>query len=186
MGNRTYIRFGEIPIDEKSKVFYNGEYIVKEEDGISVFDCAIINNTVRLVLPIIVTSSALNCIDGFLYDYIHGDKRVSIYLVTGDLVGYGCDNEPLIRNVNIISKLEPEDLFDKSYSFDMESINEKEIPADKVYYIKLNDLNWYKSSKSFYEKFNGKKVISDKALAFPDKNVEELYNEYVRNNRNNE
>ena len=33
------------------------------------------------------------------------------------------------------------------------------------------------SSKTFYERFNGKKVISDEALAYPDIKVEELYNE---------
>ena len=54
-----YIRFGEIPIDEKSKVFYNGEYIIKEEDGVSVFDCEFIDGRLRIILPIITTSSAV-------------------------------------------------------------------------------------------------------------------------------
>lgn len=175
--NRFYIRFGEIPTDEKSKIFYNGEYIVGEEEGVSVYDCEYIDNRPRIVLPIITTSNSLNCIDGFIGDYISGDKRVPIYLVTGDLVGYGSDNEPLIKNVNIISKLEPDELFDSSYSFHDIVIDNTELPSDKVYYIKINDLSWYKTSKTFYERFNGKKIISDRALAYPDIKVEELYNE---------
>lgn len=170
-----YIRFGEIPIDEKSKVFYNGEYIIKEEDGVSVFDCEFIDGRLRIILPIITTSSALYCIEGFVSGYLNGSLNKPIYIVTGDLVGYGSDNEPLIRNVEIIMKLSPDELFDVSHYFDYDDIGEEELPSDKVYYVKINDVSWCKCSKSFYERFEGKKVVSGEALAFPDVKVEELY-----------
>lgn len=173
---KSYIRFGKIPIDEKSKIFYNGEYIINEENGVSVLDLEYIDGKPRIVLPIIATSSILNCIDGYIRDVLNGSWTEPIYEVTGDLVDYGSDNEPLLRNVKIIKELDPEILFDRSYRFEMESIDNNELPSDKVYYVKINDLNWRKCSKSFYEKFEGKKVISEKALAYPDEKVEELYN----------
>lgn len=172
---KSYIRFGKIPIDEKSKIFYNGEYIVNEESGVSAFDLEYIDNRPRIVLPIITTSSALNCIDGYLCGYLNGSLKEPIYEVTGDLVDYGSDNEPLLRNVKIIRELDPNELFDTSHYFEMESIDHNELPPNKVYYVKINNLNWYKASKSFYEQFEGTKIVSNEALADPDKKVEELY-----------
>lgn len=179
---KSYIRFGKIPIDEKSKVFYNGEYIIKEEKGVSVLDLEYIDDNPRIVLPIIVTSGILNCIDGYVYDYLNGSWKEPVYEVIGDLVGYGSDNEPLLRNVEIIRELPKNELFDISYSFRYDSICETELPSDKVYYVKINNLSWKKCSKSFYDKFDGKKVISKEILAYPDEKVEELYNEHVRKN----
>lgn len=179
--SKLYIRFGKIPIDEKSKVFYNGEYIVKEEDGVSVFDLEYIDDRPRIILPIITTVSGLDCIDGFVRDYLNGSFKEPIYVVTGDLIGYGSENEPLLRNVQIVRTLNPNELFDVSHYFNIEDINEKELPSDKVYYVKINNLNWYKSTKTFYENFNGKKVISKEALAYPDEKVEELYNKQILN-----
>ena len=178
---KSYIRFGKIPIDEKSKVFYNGEYIIKEEMGVSVFDLEYIDSRPRIVLPIIVTSSILNCIEGYVSDYINGSWKEPVYEVTGDLIGYGSDNEPLIKNVKIIRELQSDELFDISHCFKMEEIDYTEIPRAEVYYVKINNLNWYKASKSFYDKFDGKKIISKEALANPDEKVEELYNKVIKN-----
>lgn len=172
---KSYIRFGKIPIDEKSKIFYNGEYIINEEKGVSVFDLEYIDNKPRIILPIIVTSSILNCLDGYIRDYLNGSWKEPIYEVTGDVIDYGSDNEPLLRNIKVIKEINPEILFNESYYFNMNCIDENELPFNKVYYVKINDLNWYKASKSFYERFEGKKVISKEALAYPDENVEKLY-----------
>ena len=45
-----YIRFGEIPSDEKSKV-YRGDAIVREEAGVSVLEAIECDNIYYPILP---------------------------------------------------------------------------------------------------------------------------------------
>lgn len=97
-----YIRFGNIPINGKSKV-YNGEIEIGIEEGISVypaFEDKEGNIILGLNLPITKTS---------LYTQQHlleYDNR-PCYLVTGDYVGKGTDGEPLLKNVRIIKEIKP-------------------------------------------------------------------------------
>ena len=37
-----------------------------------------------------------------LIDILFYNSKTFVYLVTGNIVGYGSDNEPLIRNVKIV------------------------------------------------------------------------------------
>lgn len=97
-----YIRFGNIPINGKSKV-YNGEIEIGIEEGISVypaFEDKEGNIILGLNLPITKTS---------LYTQQHLLEYESrpCYLVTGDYVGKGTDGEPLIKNVRIIKEIKP-------------------------------------------------------------------------------
>ena len=95
-----YIRFGDIPVDGKSKV-YNGEIEIGTEEGISVypaFEDKEGNIILGLTLPITRTT---------LYTQQHlleYDNR-PCYLVSGDYIGKGTDGEPLIKNVKIIKEI---------------------------------------------------------------------------------
>ena len=103
---KYYIRFGEIPKNERSSI-YKGEVKIGEELGVSVYDAVYINNYWRIVLP-----NKLKCEIGFdLYNFI-SDKNRKIYLVMGDeLSQKGSTNEPLIVNVKIIKELQKEICF---------------------------------------------------------------------------
>lgn len=97
-----YIRFGDIPINGKSKV-YNGEIETGIEEGISVYPAFKDkegNIILGLNLPITKTS---------LYTQQHLLEYESrpCYLVTGDYVGKGSDGEPLLKNVRIIKEIKP-------------------------------------------------------------------------------
>lgn len=95
-----YVRFGEIPKDEKSGIYdWKEQRIVRSENGISVYDCCKIGNEYRIVLPTQCKESTLDTLYGLLVD------EKNIYILSGNKVGIGSDNEPLIRNCNILCKL---------------------------------------------------------------------------------
>ena len=91
--NKLYIRYGDIPPDEKSKI-HNicDNSVVGEEVGVSVFEYI---EGRGIVIP--DTEKARD-------DFFMLSKKfwINHYLVTGDEVGIGRDGEPLINNIYII------------------------------------------------------------------------------------
>ena len=94
-----YIRFGDIPSNEKSKI-YRGEEEISEEDGVSVYPAFEVDGNVVLGLTLPITKTTLYT-QQHLLEY---DNR-PCYLVSGDYVGKGADGEPLIKNVSVIKQL---------------------------------------------------------------------------------
>ena len=100
MEKKLYIRFGEIPDGEKSGIYsYREQKIVGSENGVSVYDCCKIGDEFRIVLPSQCKESTLDTLYGLLVD------GANIYILSGDEVGIGSDNEPLIKNCNVKCKL---------------------------------------------------------------------------------
>lgn len=98
---QLYIRFGEIPTDEKSKI-YQGEIEVGTENGVSVYPAFKTDEgDIVLGLSLPITRTTLYT-QQHLIEY--GDR--SCYLVKGDYVGKDTDGQPLINNVSIIEKIE--------------------------------------------------------------------------------
>ena len=95
-----YIRFGDIPKNERSKI-YRGEEEIGEEEGVSVYDALIDDwGGVTLGLSLPVTRTSLYT----LQHLIEYDNR-PCYLVSGNYIGKGSDGEPLIRNVKIVEEI---------------------------------------------------------------------------------
>jgi hypothetical protein len=100
-GKQLYIRFGEIPTDEKSKI-YRGEIEVGTENGVSVYPAfKTKEGDIVLWLNLPITKTTLYT-QQHLLEY---DNR-PCYLVEGDYVGKDTDGQPLINNVNIIEKID--------------------------------------------------------------------------------
>ena len=98
---QIYIRFGEIPIDEKSKI-YRGEIEVGIENGVSVYPAFKTNEgNIVLGLNLPITKTTLHT-QQHLIEY---DNR-PCYLVNGDYIGKDTDGQPLIKNVSIIEKID--------------------------------------------------------------------------------
>lgn len=95
-----YIRFGEIPKDERSSIYYRGMYCGKEE-GVSVYDCAFIRGGYHIIVPCPITMGGLDTLTGFLFY----NKDKPVYFVEGEQVGTGHDGEPLIHNIKIITDI---------------------------------------------------------------------------------
>lgn len=98
---QLYIRFGEIPTDEISKI-YRGEIEVGTENGVSVYPAFKIDEgDIVLGLSLPITKTTLYT-QQQLIEY--GDRPC--YLVRGDYVGKDTDGQPLINNISIIEKID--------------------------------------------------------------------------------
>lgn len=95
-----YIRFGDVPSNETSKI-YRGEVEIGDENGVSVYPAFEVNGNIVLGLTLPITKTTLYT-QQHLLEY---DNR-PCYLVSGDYVGKGTDGEPLIRNITIIKRLD--------------------------------------------------------------------------------
>ena len=95
-----YIRFGELPEGGMSKI-WSGDVCLGEEEGVSVYDAKIDDwGNVSVCVPLPVTRDTL---DTFLKLIRYDDRPC--YLVKGTYVGKGRDNEPLIKDVEIVGKI---------------------------------------------------------------------------------
>jgi len=98
---QLYIRFGDIPPNEKSKI-YRGEEEIGYENGVSVYPAfELANGNIVLGLSLPITKTTLYT-QQHLLEY---DNR-PCYLVKGDYVGKDSDGQPLINNVSIIKKID--------------------------------------------------------------------------------
>ena len=96
-----YIRLGNIPSDEKSKIYRNEEEIGIEE-GVSVYPAFESNGDIVIGLSLPITQTTL-----YTQQHLLEYESRPCYLVTGDCVGKGSDGEPLIKNVRIIKEIKP-------------------------------------------------------------------------------
>lgn len=106
MNNRFYIRFGEIPKTEKSKIYRNGDKLIGEEPGVSVYDAVFYDEEWKIIYPNPSTQHTAQDINDFVLDIARNNSfKRQAYLVSGDKVGIGQDGEPLIINVKIIQNI---------------------------------------------------------------------------------
>lgn len=95
-----YIRFGEIPKNEKSKV-YRGDAILREEAGVSVYRA--IKEGI-CYYPLMPDDPNENTISTYFNLLLYSDRKV--FLVIGDeLPIEGADREPLLTNIQIIKEI---------------------------------------------------------------------------------
>lgn len=151
---KKFLRVGKIPIDEKSKIFYNGEYIVGEEAGVSCYELIDYHGTLRLILPAKFTSFLVTDLQ---WSFTSGEDIW--YIITGDEVGYGSDGEPLLRNIKILEEISINYFLRNKVLSDIYSDDNLEgVGYPDTYYVKLYDLKWTMSSKKFFDRFTGKKI----------------------------
>lgn len=88
---KEFIRFGELPKDGKSTIFKGNEPIGKES-GVSVYE--VYRNDNGYYVPVLPYPMTEHTLDDYVYHLNYFRGRV--YLVHGDIVGYGSNNEPLV------------------------------------------------------------------------------------------
>lgn len=95
-----YIRFGEIPEYEKSKV-HRGDQIVREEAGVSVWRAV---QNCGYYYPMLPEHPNENTISDYFHLLLYSNSKV--YLVTGtELFIEGADREPLLMDVHILKDI---------------------------------------------------------------------------------
>jgi len=116
MLTKIYIRFGEIPENEKSKrgngLSGDGFEWIGYEEGVSVWNAALLSDGYHLVAPLHPNSCTYGDFTRMAFpdECLGCNPNEKIYVVTGNEVGKGADNEPLIKNIKIIKEL-PFDYF---------------------------------------------------------------------------
>ena len=93
-----YLRFGKIPKNERSSIYKIDEKI-GEEEGVSCYRGVIYEDKVYILMPHIPSSTYYWLID----EYNRG--KTPLYIIDGDEVGLGSDDEPVLRNVKIIKEI---------------------------------------------------------------------------------
>lgn len=91
---KYYIRIGEPPITGKSRKLGGGY-----EEGISVYDAVRMTDGWHIIMPLPMSKG-----QGSTLEYLIQSNR-KIYLVVGDEIGIGTDNEPIIRNMKIVKDI---------------------------------------------------------------------------------
>lgn len=100
---KFYFRFGKIPKDGHSTTFVHFNDAVKKEKGVSVYEAhRNINGDWMPVPPSPLNEFGWN--DYTMWLYYRWDE-VPKYIVSGDIVGKGTDNEPLLKNIRIVEKV---------------------------------------------------------------------------------
>ena len=97
--SKKYIRFGDIPKDKISRI-HRSDAILGEEKGVSVWDCAFVND---VPFPLLPDNASEDCMADYFY-HLFGNKPV--YLVEGtELKERGSANEPLLgKDIKVISE----------------------------------------------------------------------------------
>ena len=165
---QLYIHFGEIPTDEKSKI-YKGEIEVGIENGVSVYPAFKTNEgNIVLGLNLPITETTLHT-QQHLIEY---DNR-PCYLVKGDYIGKDTDGQPLINNVSIIEKI------------DNYRVKEKIENIDNQNCIKPNNMDKSKSQENdWLEKQRNKDKLIQELGEYKVKYTQEVLEKYINSMSN--
>lgn len=106
--NKKYIRVGDIPNDECSSI-HRGDVIIGYEIGVSVYNAIEIDGRWRILMPFPFKEGQGNTYESLIQEVTQCRYKIEnprkVYLVIGDEVGIGSDNEPLLKNVKILEDI---------------------------------------------------------------------------------
>lgn len=95
-----FIRFGNIPKDERSGIYMDGD-LVGYENGVSVYDTTVLFKKWIVIPPHPLSVDNIESL-GALVLQAQSDENFPILLVTGKMIGKGTDGEPVIVDVKVI------------------------------------------------------------------------------------
>ena len=100
LSKTLYLRFKDPPTNERSGIYNNtGETKIGEELGVSCYRGVVIDDKVYIIMPHKQSTTYY----WLLEEYNKG--KIPLYIITGDEVGKGTDDEPVLRNVKIERKI---------------------------------------------------------------------------------
>jgi len=106
-----YIRFGNIPWDEKSYIYNEQGIIIGKQKGVSVFKAVKAGDYYTPEVPTPHTEGGLAQYNKYTRDNNEPHLWRNMLLCTGDLVGYDDDNLPLIVHVKVVDVLPFDTIF---------------------------------------------------------------------------
>ena len=90
-----FVRFGEIPRTGRSKNYSTGQ----EEAGVSVYEAIERDGRIQIIVPS-MTYGVHVTLSAFVGEQAH--------IVEGEVIGYGSDGEPLLRDCRVVGEAGPE------------------------------------------------------------------------------
>jgi hypothetical protein len=100
LSNTLYLRFKDLPDGERSGIYSsNGEEKIGEELGVSCYKGVVIDDMVYIIMPHKQSTTYY----WLLEEYNRG--KIPLYIISGDEVGKGTDDEPVLKNVKIERKI---------------------------------------------------------------------------------
>ena len=118
-----FIRFGEIPENEKSTRYFH-TIPIKKEKGVSCYNAIKYKKQFLIVVPPIIKDSFCETLSDLYQDYTCGLRKA--YLISGKEVGKGADGEPLVNQIKILKELDN--------LFKIESLSEQELKEQNNLY----------------------------------------------------
>lgn len=115
---QLFIRFKDIPENEISGVYDGDLGKIREEIGVSCYHFIKNGENYNIILSS-VSSGFLNDLTLFLYF----DNNLPIYLIEAEQVGIGSYGEPVVKNIEILGRLEVVELADPKPKFKMDITN---------------------------------------------------------------
>ena len=97
--NNMYLRFGQIPQNERSGIYKGDHGKIGEEQGVSCYRGVIVDNKVYIIMPHVASTTYYWLIDSY------NRGKIPLYIIQGEEVGLGSDMEPLLKNVSIIQEI---------------------------------------------------------------------------------
>lgn len=94
-----YLRFGQLPNNERSGVYKGDLGKIGEENGVSCYKGIVINGEVFIIMPHIESTTYYWLIEQY------NNKEIPLFIVDGIENGIGSDQEPLLINVKIIKEV---------------------------------------------------------------------------------
>ena len=94
-----YLRFKDIPPNEHSGIYNDNGEKIGEELGVSCYRGVVIDDKVYIIMPHVASTTYYWLID----EYNRG--KIPLYIIEGEEVGIGSDDEPLLRNVKIVQEI---------------------------------------------------------------------------------
>ena len=107
---KKYIRFGRVAANERSSIHRRGE-LVGYEKGVSVWNCYY-DAKLKQYVGVMPDNKTEDTEDDFNHYFQMCNRDNIPYLVTGDEVGIGSDNEPLLVNVLVLRQLKNSEVHD--------------------------------------------------------------------------
>lgn len=94
-----YLRFGQLPNNERSGIYKGDLGKIGEENGVSCYKGIVINDEVFIIMPHIESTTYYWLIEQY------NNKEIPLFIVDGVENGIGSDQEPLLINVKIIKEI---------------------------------------------------------------------------------
>jgi hypothetical protein len=117
---QKFIRFKNIPPNERSGIYDGDLGKIREEIGVSCYDFIEIDGNYKIIIPSI-SSGVFFDLSSFINDF--KNNKIPAFIIEADQIGIGNYGEPLVKNVKIICNLKRVELAEEKPKFKMDRTN---------------------------------------------------------------